>query len=474
MLKKYIQKLKPHHRINRLYLLGILVCFFVLLGARLHVDHFTTGDEPHYLLMDYSLKNDKDLNLKNNYINKDYWQYYPEYIPPHVSHLNLENEASGWYSFHGIGLPLLIFPFFLIAEKSGPMVFMTLVATATVALAVVWAFIVTRNKRASVLAGVALLCCYFFNGLSGYLYPDLLITLLTLGSFIILGSGIYRNKFWQLSLGLILGAMVFIHFRTIALALPIAAAFFYLHWRAFGRKIPWPFLTPGILLAVLFFFTLHRWFGVWEPNAIYSSHVGVSIKSLINTPAILFDSLRGSLAYNPILFVVPIGLPLWYKYSKRTFMLLITLLPILFVIFGFNEWHGGYSPNGRYLMSILPVLLPAVCLFYIYAKDKFHRAVFYALLACTFVISIFAILIKQPYTGYSTRSEIFIDIEKYTQIPIDKAFPTYYFIDNSLTDRYGAIQAVFWMIVLVSLFVYGVILTKRKSGVLRNGKRKRQ
>jgi hypothetical protein len=441
----------------------MVVAFLTLLGARLYVNHPTTGDEPHYLIMDYSLKVDKDLDLKNNYENNDHLRYSQEYSYPHVSHLNINSTSSGWYSFHGVGLPILLFPAFLISEKTGPAIFMVLIAALVVGLTMNWAYVVTNNKKASLLAGVALLSCYFFNGLAGYLYPDLVIALLALVSFIILATNLHHRRRYQLLLGTALGAMVFMHFRTLVLVLPLALTFLLLHWKKHGFKVPWSFLIPSLLLAVTFFVTLHAWFGVWEPNAIYASMVSVGIKNLVNTPAILFDSLRGGFVYNPILYILPVGLPIWFRYSRRTFYLLITLLPIIYLTFAFNEWHGGYSPSGRYLMGFIPVLIPAISMFYLYAKSWLNRLVWYFLLSATFLISIIATLIKQPYMGYSLRSEIFVTLQKFAKVGFDKVFPTYYFINTSIMDKYGVVQASFWMGVLVLSVAYGVVLARRRA-----------
>lgn len=448
----------------RLCIAAFLVVFSLLLFVRLHVSHITTGDEPHYLIMDYSLQKDGDFNLKNNYINGDFLRYYFKNEPPHVSQLNIQSNSGGWYSFHGVGLPLLIFPAFVVAEKLGPILLMTLIAAAVVILLFFWARLVTRDKKAAIFTGLSLSCIYFFNGLSGYLYPDIPISALMIVCFAIMTTKLYKQRVWQVMLALSLAAMVFLHFRTLAFAVPFAFVFLYLNWRDEGKQVPWAFIIPGSLFAGIFFITLYMWFGVLMPNDIYSSHVGVSVASLVhNTPAILFDSLRGVIVYSPILLIIPIGLPLWYKYHKRSFLLLLTLLPLLYVTFGFNEWHGGYAPNGRYVMGLLPILLPAIGFFYVYAKGFLNRLLLYSLLAATTTISLVATVVKQPYTGYSTRSDIFITIEKYIHIPLDKPFPTYYFVNNTITDSNGVAQAIFWMLVLVTLVFYGVYLSRKTA-----------
>src|SRR5690606_22141936 len=129
---------------------------------------------------------DGDLDLRNNWHNQDYLRYYPESIKPHVSPINLNDPASGWYSFHCIGLPLLLIPFYILSEGWGARMFMLLVAVGVLFLTYIWSYEVTKNKKMSVVGSVVLLACYFFNGLSGYVYPDLIIAGLLLASLIII------------------------------------------------------------------------------------------------------------------------------------------------------------------------------------------------------------------------------------------------------------------------------------------------
>lgn len=74
-----------------------------------------TGDEPHYMLMSYSIIHDRDLDLENNYRNRDFSIYclYNELTPQ----LAIRNRGGHWYSRHNIGLPILITPFFWLGEK---------------------------------------------------------------------------------------------------------------------------------------------------------------------------------------------------------------------------------------------------------------------------------------------------------------------------------------------------------------------
>ncbi|MFZ4386266.1 MAG: hypothetical protein ACOYOM_15150 [Chloroflexota bacterium] len=72
-----------------------------------------TGDEPHYLTIATSLIRDGDLEIFNNYRDKDYLPFYPWHLgdprDPEDMHA-LYGTGGNLYSKHSIGLPLLILP----------------------------------------------------------------------------------------------------------------------------------------------------------------------------------------------------------------------------------------------------------------------------------------------------------------------------------------------------------------------------
>lgn len=82
-----------------------------------------TGDEPHYLLITKSLIQDGDINLRNNYQNKDYLEFYPG--PLNVHAFPGKKGREYLYSQHFPGLSVLLLPFFILGEKMGLLVFMT-------------------------------------------------------------------------------------------------------------------------------------------------------------------------------------------------------------------------------------------------------------------------------------------------------------------------------------------------------------
>ena len=92
-----------------------------------------TGDEPHYLLIATSLLRDGDLDMLNNYREKDYQPFYPYHLgdarDPEDMHA-LYGGDGRLYSKHGVGLPLALLPAMRLGGHGLAIVFMLAVTAA--------------------------------------------------------------------------------------------------------------------------------------------------------------------------------------------------------------------------------------------------------------------------------------------------------------------------------------------------------
>lgn len=88
------------------------------------------GSEPHYLLTAKSLADDGNTDLRDEYAQRRYGEFYPYRLTPSGSLTDgRANEP------HGVGLPLLITPAYAIAGATGAEVFIAMIAALAVALA---------------------------------------------------------------------------------------------------------------------------------------------------------------------------------------------------------------------------------------------------------------------------------------------------------------------------------------------------
>ena len=112
---------------------ALLAVLFAVYASTIGVDAFRNsdygGDEPHYLLAAESLKRDRDVDVKDEYISKSYAKFYPYVLDKHG-----EETEGRLNEPHGVGFPLFILPAYLIGGPHGVELFLALIAALAVAL----------------------------------------------------------------------------------------------------------------------------------------------------------------------------------------------------------------------------------------------------------------------------------------------------------------------------------------------------
>ena len=444
---------------------ALLLCFIFLISIKYMVNQPATGDEPHYLIMDYSIVHDKDLSLANNYDHYTpigggyYWLSYQGW--PHVD----AKYANKQYSVHGIGLPIIILPGFFIGKYSGVVFESVLIATFVIFLTWVWTLMITKNRNMAYLASFLLVICYFFNTLAGAVYPDMLMAALTL--LVLIWIERYCNQqIHQFFIGLLLGILILVHIKTMVLVIP---AIIFLCWKTWknDRKIPWPTILVTTIFVAYYFFTLHQWFGVWSLSQVEGGQkFNASPKN--NLTAMLFDSNRGLLVYNPILLLLFIGLPLWFKKMSNSILLVLFLLgPSILLLLFIPNWNGSASPTGRYIIEFLPAFMPAVVFAVMAMKSMKERIIIAFLSFITLIITIDATFNRFPEINNSIllpRPYLFQQIQQNTGFALDKYLPSYNnYTVLVLTNAYVKLALLYLFI--TSLIIYGIYLCGYSSRI---------
>lgn len=301
----------------------------------------------------------------------------------------------------------------------------------------------------------------------------MLIAGLTLASLIIIEKYPERSK-WQFLLGVLLGFMVLAHFRTLAVAGPAILLLSHRLWKK-RRQLPWPAIIPTGLFVLYYFLSLHHWFGVWDPQRIVTANINLGNSPFNNVPAMLFDSNRGLLIFNPVTVLIFVGLPLWLKFHRSSFFFAtIITVPSMVILAFFTGWNGGHAPVGRYLVDMLPVFMPAVVLAIRRLSRWWQRAVVAVLIVATLAISLDAAIQHFPlidsYDTY-TRAPLFQQLATHTGLDLDKFLPSYSVSsthpiatdENVLINRHGALKVVVDLALLIVLTGYGYYLSKAKS-----------
>lgn len=145
-----------------------------------------TGDEPHYLLIATSLVRDHDLDVLNNYRERDYFTFYPYHLgdarDPEDMHA-IYGRGGRLYSKHSIGLSLLVLPAIASGGRDGhglAIVLMMGVCAALSALTLAFYLEVTGKALPAVIAWLAVSFSTPILLYADQFYPEIPGAMLTL------------------------------------------------------------------------------------------------------------------------------------------------------------------------------------------------------------------------------------------------------------------------------------------------------
>lgn len=313
----------------------------------------TSGDEPHYLLMAYSLVHDGDLDLANNYRDGDYQVFYHRGI---LEPQGLERVANGKdYSVHPLGPVLVILPGFCLGGRLG--------AALTMASLAAWALFLTlrvleeTGARGLALRGLGWIGLFGSPLLlfSGLIFPEIPTACLVAAGLLLWTRGRWGG--W----GLCLGLLLWMHNRNDLLVFPGLGLTAYGLWRLKQKRtisILWFAcgLFPPLAGLVLYF---HALFGVWTPLGAHKEPFSFLFPLhhfLIGFLGLVLDQECGLWFHFPVFALVLGGI--WMTLRSKSPLRLVA--PFLFVFYylamSFFE-NLGETPATRFLVGVTPILL---------------------------------------------------------------------------------------------------------------------
>jgi len=315
-----------------------------------------SGDEPHYLLMAYSLIHDGDLDLSNNYANHDYEKFYQRGV---LEPQGLEHVVEGKrYSHHPLGPVLLVLPGFALAGRLGAALTMALLA----ALALFLTLKVLEETGAEGWAlhatGIIGLLSSPLLLFSGLIFPEIPTACLVAFSLLL-----FVKKRW-FGLGLSMGLMLWMHNRNILIFIPFLL-FVGLEIlkdkkdrTSQGVQLILGLGIPLVLL-VLYFYLLY---GVLTPLGAHNE----PFTSLFRLShfwdgflGLLMDQECGLLFHFPIFGLVITGGLLEWRSKNALGPLAVRVLLFFYLFMSFYE-NLGLTPATRYWVGVTPLLLLAV------------------------------------------------------------------------------------------------------------------
>lgn len=393
-----------------------------------------TGDQPFYLMDTISLFQDRDLNLRNNYENRDEDKFYgqaphpdafvgisaPYPLPPQLANA-VARPRTEQYGFHPPGLGVLLVPAWIVGSWfslwwPATIVFMCLVGALTALNGFLLAMELTGRARVALAACLPIAFSGPIMSYSYLLFTELPVGLLLIYAFRRLALGWLSNSRSRLVLvGACIAYIPWLAWRCVPLAAGLTLYALAQWWRcrrSAGRQatgtaeptVPgerggccspvWT-LVPVAVSAVVM--AGYNWFLYGTP--VPSS--GVILRSApvpagFNWPwegveelglfisqglGLLFDRAWGLLVYSPIyLLAVPglLVLAFWGRRHHRTLLLSLGVicLPYLFMITAFDSWHGLWGPPARFLTTLAPLAAAPLAVSLVVAPTRVYRALY--------------------------------------------------------------------------------------------------
>ena len=447
-------------RRNRYPLVLLLVSLCMYGYLSLHngtsFSSYYTGDEPHYVVII------KSLVEGHLYVEEVYRDPRPEWTTWPYSWHAVKGPDGHFYSTHGIGLPLLAAPFYIIGGQLGLILFIPLV-TSLVNLSQYFACRrITGDDYISfttaLVMGFATLICAYSN----QLYPELLMALLLLVSLnLVLKYGLTNSV--QLAMGLLIGygfllkaayAAIIVGFGLVLLIICIRrrrpnfvlflagaavwlAAFCYYNTIAFGSAFAVPLASgesayPQILAN----------------NAIFAA------------TGLIFDRYRGLLPYSPILLLAVFGLRSLVKERSEVFALATGAVLADYVGASlFTHWWAGWSLPARYLVSVLPLFSLPLSLA---LKNYLHKLWFKAGAFCTIYLGLYLNLTLSWSRAIglnvnSAKSEMLST----AYLGLDRVFPVVLNSQDLVSISFT--QLLLWLSGLSAVVLLALLWTKFKT-----------
>jgi len=401
------------------------ICCFILVSQGITF----SGDEPHYLMTSHSLLTDRDLNVADNYDDKDYFHFYDQsqnpnlVLRPHGRHGRL-----GWQYVYPINLPgisVLILPFYgLSFLAKGSLVVFLLKGSLSIwaALLGVQLYLLALQLWNKERFALKLWFLYAFTApvlfYSFHLYPELPVAFLSILAVRKITSPAALGPKGYLLVGFLLGLLPWfgLKFNTIFWPLLLVAAFYALRVRRDGLRSLLCLLAFPLLSQALFLLFTYQLYGSISPFSIYkgvitADRVGEIRAGYLDIPfrqrvesffEYFLDQRDGLLLYSPVYFFSALGLVELFRSRRRAFWaLLFITLPYLAVHAIFTE-RGGFSPQGRPLASISWVLLILVGYFLARDKHPLFSAAFKAAAAAS--LTAVVLLLAHPSFLYQPTS----------------------------------------------------------------------
>jgi hypothetical protein len=391
-----------------------------------------SGDEPSYLVMTYSMIYDKDIDLKNNYENRDYEKFGREWDTDPIA-VNMPDGRL--LPIHSVGFPILLIPAFLLGNRVGIVVFLNLATAFLVVQIFLLCFDLTKRMWISIICALlgGLTTPVFWQSME--VFPEiiaaLLITLIIRSYF----NNWEKGKYGWLVPVLSLMGLPWLHRRYY-----IIFGILLILYLIKIRKSPSRFLAlagstiVNITVTFLFYRLIYKTWFPPEGNSWDMLFGHLTPQGILGT---FLDQERGLFIYSPIFVLVFSGYISLYKLNRDYFWftLISLVVGIVFISINFSGgvWWGAWSTLCRYLVIYIPFFCLALAASLKVIKNKVYYLVFGFLSAVSLLFTVLLINPSDPmkylyyggHADYDGVGEFLILLTKYIKVNLTNDLPSY-------------------------------------------------
>ena len=432
-LKKWetrLETLSTRNKLVILFLAAFLIynlCAFVLVSKGITF----SGDEPNYLLATHSLLYDHDINLLNNYAQKDYFHFYNKEENPRLKlGIYAHSGRKGGQYLYPINLPgisFLMLPYYWLSQLfKGKMLTFILKGSLSiwaVLLGLQLYLLIAELWKKERLA-FALWFLYSFTApvlfYAIHLYPEIPIALFSLYIWRKVTSKKPLTLFEYFFMGFLLSTFFWfgVKYNFIFWPLLIVSVYFLLINHKAEFKVFY-FLAFPLLSTALFYFFVYYLYGTFSPFAVYEGVMspekmqslkeavfGLPLVQRIETFFDYFlDQRDGLFLYSPLYLFALAGLVEIFRRAKRELLaLLLISLPFL-LNYAFFTHRQGYSPQARVLTPISWVGAILLSYFIVYNSKKLLTFFFW--FSSFLSLASVSLLLLNPYFLYQPTTHEF-------------------------------------------------------------------
>ena len=490
------------HRLPlRRRLVSIYLISWVLLGAGAAIMTQKgiplLGDEPHYLVLAQSIARDGDLNVANQYGERQYRQYLPEAnmgIHGYFGWRDARFEARRFrphlpppsgkyiYSIHLPGLALTLAPLARIPMNPVWWVFMSRLWMALFGAGIplmVYLFALRLMKNRFRAIQVAMIILFtppiFFHSI--HLYPESQVLLIILAALYLLLYGEKRRRRNILIAGFLLSLLFFWGVKYAVFTWGFVAGFAFVFLRKRDLNSTFRLILFPILGQLLLFAFLYHAYGNFSPMSVYMNYsqkqnfsnvVFNLIPHSLRLETLLdyfLDQRDGLLPYAPLFFFAFPGLILALRRWRKYVVHLLLALPAAFFVFNyaFLSHRGGQSPQARPLVPVIWILLVFVMVYLKEGRNEWMRRVAWRWLPL-YGVGVTLFQISAPWTLYQPtthniplRPGLLFQLWSPLGLRIDSLLPSF----AKVPGNWSWWPNIFWIGFLLLLIALALIPMRR-------------